>query len=172
MTIHSIARPKQSFDFSPSILAIEQRPPSPLPRVILGLLIVLSGTAITWATVGQIDIIATAPGKLIPTSYLQIVQPAEGGVLKEILVREGDTARAGQVLARMNANLAQADQRSISNELAMRRLQLRRVDAELQGNPLRATRNDPGDQLAQANSQYQARRQAHRTACPPKKPPG
>jgi hemolysin D len=40
---------------------------------------------------GQLDIVAVAEGKLIPQSYLKIVQPAEAGIVKEILVREGET---------------------------------------------------------------------------------
>ena len=57
----------------------------------------------------QIDIVATAEGKLVPASYLKIVQPAEAGVVKEILVREGEAVRQGQVLMRMDASLAESD---------------------------------------------------------------
>jgi hemolysin D len=155
------AAPKASFDFSPDILAAEQRPPSPMPRVVLWILVALSAIALVWSIFGQIDIVATAQGKLIPTTYLQIVQPAEGGVLKEILVREGDTVKSGAVLARMDANYAKADHASITADLTMRQLQLRRIDAELLGAPMKSRPTDRPEWVAQANSQYQARRQAY-----------
>jgi hemolysin D len=151
----------QALDFAPGILAIELRPPTPLAGVTLKVLLAFTAIALTWACIGRLDIIAVAQGKLVPTSYLQIVQPAESGIVKEILVKEGDTVQAGQVLARMDANLANADAKTIAAELATRRIQIRRVDAELAGVPLQQRATDPSELFAQAQAQYHARRQAY-----------
>ena len=61
------------------------------------------------------------------------MQPAETGIVREILVKEGEPVRSGQPLARMDASVSDADGRQLGNELALRRLQLRRIGAELTG---------------------------------------
>ena len=148
-------------DFAPGILKLQDAPPSPLPRVVLWILLALFAIALAWAAVGRLDIIAVAQGRIVPQSYLQIVQPAEQGIVKELLVQEGDAVKAGQVLVRMDARLSEADIRTLRNELALRSLTLRRIDAELEGRPLAARRDDPPELLAQVDAQYRARRQAH-----------
>ena len=148
-------------DFAPGILKLQDAPPSPLPRLVLWILLALCAIAFLWAAVGRLDIIAVAQGRIVPQSYLQIVQPAEQGIVKELLVREGDAVRAGQVLVRMDARLSEADIRTLRNELALRSLTLRRIDAELAGKPLVARKDDPPELFAQVDAQYRARRQAY-----------
>ena len=67
----------------------------------------------------------------MPVSYLKIVQPAEQGIVKEILVREGELVREGQVLIRMDSVMTQADVKSIETEYHNKRLALKRIDAQL-----------------------------------------
>jgi len=152
----------EPLDFAPGILRLQEAPPSPLPRLLLYVLLALVAASIVWAAVGRLDIIAVAHGRIVPRNYLQIVQPAESGIVKELLVREGDRVRAGQVLARMDKRFTEADKRTIENELALARLQLRRVDAELAGGPLAAGPADPPELYAQVEAQFRARREAHR----------
>ena len=80
-------------EFSPAILRLTDSPPNPLGRKVLWTLLLLLSALLVWAVVGQLDIVAVAEGKLIPQSYLKIVQPAESGIVKEILVREGETVQ-------------------------------------------------------------------------------
>lgn len=148
-------------DFAPGILKLQDAPPSPLPRLVLWILLALFAIAIVWAAVGRLDIIAVAQGRIVPQSYLQIVQPAEQGIVKELLVREGDEVKVGQVLVRMDARLSEADIRTLRNELALRSLTLRRIDAEIEGKPLAPRKDDPPELFAQVDAQYRARRQAY-----------
>lgn len=59
---------------------------------LLALLLAL----LLWALIGKLDIVAVAEGKLIP-SYVKIVQPAESGIVKDILAGKGkaSTRRSG-----------------------------------------------------------------------------
>jgi HlyD family secretion protein len=148
-------------DFAPGILRLERSPPSPLPRYVLRTLLAFLAAALAWAVFGRLDIIAVAPGRLVPASYLQIVQPAEPGVLREVLVREGDAVRAGQVLARMDMRASEAERSQLDNEIALTALRLRRIDAELAGGALASRRGDRPEQYAQVDAQYKARRQAY-----------
>ena len=90
-------------DFSPPILRLQDSPPNPLGRKVLWSLLALLFALILWALIGKLDIVAVAEGKLIPETYLKIVQPAEAGIVKDILVREGQNVKAGQVLLRIGA---------------------------------------------------------------------
>jgi len=135
--------------------------PAPLPRAVLYAGLGMVGALLLWAYLAPLDIIAVAPGKIVPQGYLQIVQPSESGVITEILVAEGAQVKAGQVLARMDARASDADSRQLQNELKLKRLQLRRIDAELGGAPWRRLADDPPELAAQVEAQLNAHRQAH-----------
>lgn len=119
--------------FSPGILSVQSRPPHPFPRGVLVALFLLFVSALIWAAVGRLDIVAVAQGKLIPSTYVKIVQPAEAGLIREILIREGQRVEEGQTLMRMDTTQADADFRSVLEEYARARLDLRRTEAELGG---------------------------------------
>lgn len=147
--------------FAPEIIKVQRRPPSPLPGTVLYTLLTLFSVLLVWALVGRLDIVAVAQGKLVPQSFLKIVQPVESGIVQEILVKEGDAVSAGQTLVRMDARLSEADSRALQAELHRKRLQLRRIEAEMAGAPLMRQVGDPADIFAQTEAQYQARRQAY-----------
>ncbi|MDE2271808.1 MAG: HlyD family type I secretion periplasmic adaptor subunit [Xanthomonadaceae bacterium] len=115
---------------------------------------------IVWALVGRLDIVAVADGKLVPASYLKIVQPSEAGIVKEILVREGEAVRAGQVLMRMDALITTADLDAITTEYARKRLALARIGAELTGKPFQTDVQAPAALIRETGAQYQANRDA------------
>ena len=151
-------------DFQPALLQAQTRPPAPLGRAVLYAVLFLTGSLLLWAALARLDIVAVAEGKLVPSGYLKIVQPAEQGVVKEILVREGETVREGQVLMRMDAALADADARALAADFHTKRVALRRSEAQLAGQPLRREPADPASVFARAEAQYAANVSAHRTA--------
>lgn len=120
-------------------------------------LLVAGGVAL-WQ--GRIDMVAVANGRLVPSSLLKVVQPADAGIVREILVREGVSVSAGQVIFRMDTQLSEADRRILGNELALRRLQLRRVEAELSGVAFERQPDEPAALYAQVLAQFNARRRA------------
>ncbi len=142
-------------------LPLSESEPAPLPRAVLYAGLALVGSLLLWAYLAPLDIIAVAPGKIVPQGYLQIVQPSESGVITEILVAEGAQVKAGQVLARMDARASDADSRQLQNELKLKRLQLRRIDAELGGAPWQRRADDPPELVGQVEAQLNAHRQAH-----------
>jgi len=151
-------------EFAPDILRVQEQAPSPRPRAVMYMLMALLATMIAWAHFGRLDIVASAPGRIVPQSFLKILQPAEPGIVREILVKDGDTVTEGQILIRMDTRLSDADRSVIENELRMRTLQLRRIDAELAASPLAQTAGDDSVLFAQIEAQYRARTQAYRDA--------
>lgn len=137
---------------------IQDNPPSQFGRLVLWSVSILVLILILWAAFGQLDIIATAEGRLVPQTLVKIVQPAEAGVIKELLVIEGDTVKAGQIIARLDATLAKADETSITTDLRTQEMQVRRIEAELRDMPMRSRAGDDMSLFSQVYSQYTARR--------------
>ncbi len=153
-----------ALDFAPAILKSQHQPPSPFPRFVLYTLLALVGVMLVWAALGRLDIVAVAQGKLVPQSFLKVVQPAESGIVREILVKEGDEVAQGQVLMRMDAKLSDADGRALLNEVKLKRLQVRRIDAELGGGAMTRKADDTAALFTQVEAQHRARRQAYQDA--------
>jgi len=147
-------------DFAPPLLRLQETLPNPLGRAVLAALLILLVALMVWIVFGRLDIVAVAEGKLVPQSYLKIVQPAENGIVRQILVREGEAVRAGQVLMRMDALIADADAKSLTVEFQRKRMSLRRIDAELGGKAFKADAGDPAPLAREAEAQYRANRNA------------
>jgi hemolysin D len=139
---------------------LQNEAPGEAGRIVLWSVSVLVLVLIAWAAFGQLDIVATAEGKLVPQTLVKIVQPAEPGVVKQLLVNEGDHVTAGQVLARLDTTLASADKAGVVSDLATQRLQERRIAAELADQPMMPHAGDDPQRFAQVQSQYIARRKA------------
>jgi HlyD family secretion protein len=154
----------EALDFAPDLLAIQERPPERLPRAILLSVVALVGVLLLWAALAKLDIIASAEGRLVPASFTKVVQPSEAGVVSEILVKDGDAVREGQVLLRMDARLSSADTQALGTDVALRRLTLQRIDAELNDRVVLPAKGDRGDLFVQVDNQFKARRQAYQDA--------
>jgi len=155
---------KDAQEFAPDIISVQRQLPSPLPRTVLFSLLALFAIILIWACVGQLDIVAVAQGKLVPQGFLKIVQPAESGIVREILVREGEKVGAGQVLVRMDTRLSEADGKTLLTEIHRKRLQMRRIESELAGVPMQRQAYDPEGIYERIEAQFRARRQAYMDA--------
>ena len=74
----------------------------PLAGLSLGFLLVVLGAGYVWADRASLDEVTIGHGSVIPSSREQIIQSLEGGILSELLVREGDVVEAGDVLLRID----------------------------------------------------------------------
>ena len=151
-------------EFSPPLLRMQESPPAPLAGWMLRALLALLALTLLWMVLGRLDIVAVADGKLVPSTYLKIVQPAEQGIVKEILVREGERVREGQVLVRMDPVLTDADVKAIRAEYFNKRIALRRIDAQLRGAAFTRAKDEPADLYAHVEAQYAANVRAYENA--------
>ncbi len=151
-------------DLRPPMERLQDTLPSPLGRRVLLAVIVFLVLVLLWAALGRLDVVAVAEGKLVPTTYLKIVQPTDSGVVKAILVREGEGVKAGQVLMRMDTTLSESELKALNADAQHKRLALRRIDAELTGTPIARLTGDSPQQLTQVQAQHAANRQAYENA--------
>ncbi|MDY7545021.1 HlyD family type I secretion periplasmic adaptor subunit [Glaciimonas sp. CA11.2] len=139
---------------------IEAEAPSHIKRLVLWTVSILILILIIWTAFGKLDIIATAEGKLVPQTLVKIVQPAEPGVVKKILVNEGHSVKAGQLLAQLDTTLANADRNGVSKDIDIQRMQIRRINAELADQTMASKAGDDPQLYAQVQRQFLAHRQA------------
>jgi HlyD family secretion protein len=152
--------PADPAEFSPPLIRLQESPPSPLGRRVLYVLLGLLAGLFLWSVLGRLDIVAVAEGKLVPHSYVKIVQPAEAGIVREILVREGQVVRVGEVLMRMDAQLSEADRRTLEADFHRKILTLARIDAELGQGAFKAAVDTPTALVREIEAQLHANRAA------------
>lgn len=102
-------------------------------RLLVIVMVSLLFCFIVWASLFDIDIRVKGSGKVIPTSKLQEIQHFEGGVVREILVAEGDIVNAGQILVRLNPRRAQKDLGEVAATAEGLHASVIRLQAELNG---------------------------------------
>lgn len=105
--------------FLPAALEIVETPASPTARYTAAAICGVLVCGLVWASVGKVDLVATAPGKVVPIGRTKQVQAFEGGVVRKILVEEGDVVKSGQDLILLDPALLEAD-RDRFQEQAMR----------------------------------------------------
>ena len=114
---------REAHEFLPAALEVLERPPSPIGLGIVWILIAILTAAILWAAFGRLDVVASAPGKIIPADKVKVIQSADGGVVRKILVRDGERVRGGQILIELDPTLSGADQAQAASALQTARVQ-------------------------------------------------
>jgi membrane fusion protein, adhesin transport system len=114
--------------------------PAPAAMWAVYLLLAVMLAAVGWASVAQVDIVAKATGRVVPDGREQVIASLEGGILRELLVREGEQVAAGQPLAvldptRFEAQQAEGQAKRLSLRGAIARLQAESTGQALQFPP-------------------------------------
>ncbi len=100
------------------------------------LMLAVLAAAVVWASIAKVDIIIRADGRVVPDGREQVIASLEGGILREMLVREGQQVMPGQELALLDPTRFESQQaEGQSRRLAMRGT-LARLQAEASGRPL------------------------------------
>lgn len=117
--------------FLPAALEIVETPPSPIGRSIGATIILLVCVALVWASLGTVDIVASATGKILPGGRVKVVQPFETGVVRSIRVQDGQTVKAGDVLIELDPTANEAERDHLHNDLLAEQLNIARLRAAL-----------------------------------------
>jgi hemolysin D len=126
---------RRAFDhelaFLPAALEIVETPPSPIGRAIGATIIAIFCLALAWACLGTVDIVAVAPGRIVPSGSTKIVQPFDTGVVRAIHVRDGQSVRAGDALIELDPTMTEADVEHAKAELSQKQAERDTIGATI-----------------------------------------
>jgi adhesin transport system membrane fusion protein len=114
---------------------IVNKPDRP-PRFALWVIVLVCAfltIAVAWSAWAQVDELARAEGKVIPSSKMQVIQSAEAGVLTEILVRSGQQVKKGQQLLRLDDTNTSSSAGEVQAKVSALQAQVARLRTEYNG---------------------------------------
>ncbi|AYR23388.1 HlyD family type I secretion periplasmic adaptor subunit [Herbaspirillum rubrisubalbicans] len=129
------------------------------PRLLILALLILAVAAVLWACFTPIARVVRGEGRVIPAAHSQVIQHLEGGIVSEILVREGEPVKKNQFLLRLRDVQASAAKMEDENKLEYLQARVARLSAEANGKPI-ATLPSSDEKSAAVRSEiaaYEAR---------------
>lgn len=141
------------YDFQTVLMA------PPRQRLVLWLMLALLAAAVAWLALARVNIVVSAPGRLVPGDSDIVVQPLETSVVRRVLVKMGDRVRKGQVLAVLDPTFTAADVKALSARLDAVEARTERLAAEFAGLPY-APRDPDADALTERDI-WQKRQQEY-----------
>lgn len=118
-----------------SMYAYSNEMPSRVSRIAFFTIVLLMSVFIIWAFFAQVDEITKGQGKIIPSGKIQKIQSLDGGIIKEILVKEGQVIKKGSPLLQVDTTRFQATlEESLQTYLSLMAVQTRlqaEVDLDL-----------------------------------------
>lgn len=119
--------------FLPAALEVMETPPSPIGRGLLWFLMGCVAIALLWSFIGRMDVVAVAPGKVLPAARVKLIQPTELGVVRAVHVREGQYVKANQLLVELDPTVSAAEAAQASRALMAASVDAARARAVLEG---------------------------------------
>ena len=118
-----------------------------------------------WASVSTLDIVSMATGEVIPSTQVKTIQHLEGGIIREIHVREGETVTQGQLLMKLEPTASDADVAELQVRLRSHSVDQARLEALTTGAvrpvfPSGLMESHP-ELVRQARTRFNVRRRRH-----------
>lgn len=121
------------YEFALDVDAAKRLDVNPRAKTLLYGMIGFLVIAAIWANFAVLDEVTHADGKVVPSSQVQIIQYFEGGIIKQIMVEEGELVSAGQVLARIDDTSFSANLGELNANYFAFLGRAQRLDAEARG---------------------------------------
>jgi adhesin transport system membrane fusion protein len=132
-------------------------------HVFLGASIALVVMFLTWTTLGELDVVSSAVGEVVPSSKVKAVQHLEGGIVSDILVREGEHVKEGQAMIELAPTTSDSQLEEVKVRLKSLRAKQARLVAEVKGLPAPEFPDDlvqgSPDLIAQNTALFRTRQQ-------------
>lgn len=126
------ARLNHEVQFLPAALALQEQPVHPAPRYTQWTIMVFAALTLLWACVGEIDVVATASGKIVPSGKSKVIQPSEVAVVKAIHVYDGQQVKVGDLLIELDTSMTGADVERLNSDLLAAQVDSARATALLE----------------------------------------
>lgn len=95
--------------FLPAALSLQETPPHPAPRRAMAVICAAFLIAVLWASIGKLDVVAVAPGRIIVSERSKVIQPLEAATVRAIHVKDGQQVQEGQLLIELDSTQVGAE---------------------------------------------------------------
>lgn len=154
--------PSILLEFQSPTAALLNAPVKPMARSMLWVVVALVASCVAAAALIPVDMVVTAPGRVVSLQPTVVVQPLETAIVRAIEVREGQNVRAGDILARLDPTFSAADVDALQNQTRSFQAEVDRLVAEAAGLPYRpSTANAPAAVQLAIYGQRQAQYRSH-----------
>ncbi len=130
-----LVRKEDSHEFKPILSEIEDSPASPLALTTFWIILSVFVFAVLWMFMGEVDVVVTGRGKVIPKGNVKVLQPLETGVIKNILVEPGDPVKKGQLLITIDTAMSEPELESAESNLSHLEIEQTRIQANIEQAP-------------------------------------
>jgi adhesin transport system membrane fusion protein len=134
--------------------------PAPAAMWAIYLMLAALVVAVAWSAVAKVDIVTKATARVVPEGREQIIASLEGGILREMLVREGQEVTEGQALAMLDPTRVEAQQAEGQAKRLSLKGTLARLEAEASGKPLHFAAEVPAVIVRGETESYEARQRS------------
>ncbi len=117
--------------FKPHLVEIEERPVSPLGRLIIWTILIFMTLAVLWLFFGKTDVVVSARAKVIPLGDVKILQPLSTGAVKKIYVKEGDQVKKGDPIIEIDPTVEESNIEAKKRILSQLELEVAKIKSIL-----------------------------------------
>ncbi|SDE95575.1 type I secretion membrane fusion protein, HlyD family [Bradyrhizobium brasilense] len=136
------APPATLLEFESPTAALVEAPLKPAARSILWTAVSAIIASLAISALFPIDMVVTGPGRVVSLQATNVVQPLETAIVRAINVREGQTVRAGELLARLDPTFSAADVTALQTQVNSFKAEVDRLTAEASGTPYQPSSAD------------------------------
>ncbi|WP_249151052.1 HlyD family type I secretion periplasmic adaptor subunit [Bradyrhizobium sp. JYMT SZCCT0180] len=136
------ARPSSLLEFESPTAALVEAPIKPAARSMLWTVVSAILASMAVSALFPIDMVVTGSGRIVSLQATNVVQPLETAIVRAINVREGQTVRAGELLARLDPTFSTADVSALQTQVKSFQAEVDRLTAEASGTPYQPTSAD------------------------------
>jgi len=136
---------------------------SALPATLagLGILALFAGATALWMFLVPVNAVVSAQAEVVFKGKRQIVQHLEGGIIKRILIKDGDMVQAGQALIELEDKQVKPAARMVQEQNIAEKAQISRLEAEISGQRTLDSSGGRNKYAQTENRLFKAREEAH-----------
>jgi len=144
--------------FSSPAMAVQLMPPTMVVRMVSLSICAMVALTLSFAYVAKMDIVVSVQGKVIPSGKSKVVQPLEPGIVRSVLVHDGQKVKAGDVLVELDPTSTGADRERLQHDAWEAQAEVLRSSAQLSGaSSIGAPAGMPAAVVANQTATLQAR---------------
>ncbi len=144
--------------FKPHLVEIEDRPVSPLGRMILWTILIFMALAGLWLFFGKTDVVISSRAKIIPIGDVKVLQPLATGSVKKIFIKTGDLIKKGDPLIEIDPTVEETNIEAKKSTLSLLELEAAKIKSLIDNTPFVLPKNIEPNFASMIQGMYETER--------------